>query len=154
MLKKIIHPDSNMISNYSFRKTANMRSYAIKSVTDTLLTMKSLYDKWMFYDTDICSRYFEKPETNQHLWDCSKSKDALNNITQKLATIHRLPLGLKHLVVLMAQDILMTRLTEFLKAKTYGQLILSTDKTPTLKDIMTAILITLRNIIKIAFDLI
>src|SRR6266487_3861081 len=103
-----------MMSGFSSRKISQARSYITKSVTGTLLMMKTLYDKWMLYDTTTCPRCFNDTEMNQHIWDCPKFKLALKAITDQLYTRFELPSSLQHSIKLLAQGIPTMALTQFL----------------------------------------
>src|SRR5439155_14581844 len=102
MLKKIIHQNGNIMNGFSSRKTSQARSYTIKSITGMLSMMKTLYDKWTLYDTEVCPRCFEIAETNQHIWSCPKSKPALKTILDELNTKYRLPSNLTLSITLLA----------------------------------------------------
>src|SRR5947209_20507444 len=90
LLRKIIHQDGNMMSGFSTAKTSTIRSYFIKSITNTLPTMKLLNSKWIMYDTDTCSRCFEAEKTNQHIWECFKAKEDISRILLNFARKYKI----------------------------------------------------------------
>ena len=57
-----------------------LRTYLVKSITNTLSTMSILNKKWMIYSTSVCLCCDKRDETNKHLWKCEKSTHTVNNI--------------------------------------------------------------------------
>jgi hypothetical protein len=147
ILKKTIHQDGNMMSGFSTQKTSHMRSYTTKLLTNTLPTMKTLHDKWTLYDTNICPRCFEEPETNQHIWTCTKAAENINQIVKELESKYRLPVGLRSETKLMIQGIPTTAFTQHVGTKINKHLELTTGNKPTKKE-------TARELEKLAIDLV
>jgi len=65
--RHILHPDGKIKSGFSSTKTSTLRTYLVKSITNTLLTMSTLNRKWAMYDTSACSRCDERNKTNEHI---------------------------------------------------------------------------------------
>jgi len=154
MLKRAIHQDGNMMSGFSSRKTAHMRSYVIKSVTDTLPTMKTLHDKWTLYDTDICPRCFEEPETNQHVWKCPKARNHMDTLVEEIKTKHTLPDSLRSAIELTIQGIPTLQLTQRLGLKIRRHMELSTGDKPSTDEVTKETTKSITNLIQRGHDLI
>jgi hypothetical protein len=134
ILKKTIHQDGNMMSGFSTKKTSHIRGYVTKLVTGTLPTMKILHDKWTLYDTDVCPRCFEEPETNQHIWTCSKATESMDRIAKELESKYRLPTSLRNETKLMIQGIPTMAFTHQVRTKINRHLELTTGNKPTSKE--------------------
>src|SRR5439155_12735731 len=110
-----------------------------------------LHDKWTLYDTEVCPRCFESAETDQHIWNCPKSRPALMAISDELDTKYRLPNSLIPSITLLAQGIPTLALTQFLKGRIKTHLSLLTDDLPSVEDISRETLKTLLNITHAAY---
>jgi ribonuclease HI len=91
MYKEIFNTDGKQKAGFSSRKTCDLRTYIAKVYTDTLPTMDILHSKWNIYLNNICPRCTTHTETNNHLWQCTYSMQALQDITDEFKTKFNLP---------------------------------------------------------------
>ena len=114
--KRILHSDGKIKSGFSSSKTSTLRTYLVKSITNTLPTMDILNKKWTIYDTSACPRCDERMETNDHLWRCEKAIPAVNNITSNFHQKYRIPDRLRNCTMLALRGIATTDLTSKIAA--------------------------------------
>src|SRR6185369_17447955 len=114
--KRILHSDGKIKSGFSSSKTSTLRTYLVKSITNTLPTMDILNKKWTMYNTSACPRCDERTKTNDHLWKCEKAVPAVNDITSNFHQKYRISDRLRNCTMLALHGIATTDLTSKIAA--------------------------------------
>jgi len=109
--RHILHPDGKIKSGFSSSKTSTLRTYLVKSITNTLPTMSTLNSKWAMYDTSACSWCDERNETNEHIWRCEKATPAVNGIISDFHQKYRISDRMRNHTILALRGIATVDLT-------------------------------------------
>ena len=110
-IRRVLHPDGKIKSGFSSSKISTLRTYLVKSITNTLSTMSTLNEKWTMYDTRACSRCDVRNETNEHLWECEKAIPAVNDIVSNFHQRYHLPDRMRKHTLLALRGIATTDLS-------------------------------------------
>ena len=81
--KTVFHADNHLLAGHTSRKTANLRTFMIKTITDTRPVAKRLMDTWAVYTNPICPRCQTSPEDGEHFWSCPDGLPTIANIHEE-----------------------------------------------------------------------
>jgi len=111
----VIEVDGKNKSGFTSMRTGMFKSYIVKLLTGTLPTADILHKKWDIYQSDLCPRCREAPESNEHIWACRRASNNIATITSNFRNKRKLPEALTPDIKKAIKGIVTTDLTESLK---------------------------------------
>ena len=113
--RAILEVDGKNKSGFTSMRTGMFKSYIVKLLTGTFPTADVLHRKWDIYQSDLCPRCRESPESNEHIWACRRASNNIATITSDFQNRRRLPEALTPDIEKVIRGIVTTNLTESLK---------------------------------------